>query len=83
MSNKAPGILGRRVIELRKEAGLSRDALSSISGVSRATLQLVEYDSAYEPRVGVLEALADCFDVSIDYLVGRHDQKRHYFNINW
>ena len=42
------------------------------AGVTEGMYQFYEYAKS-EPTAGVLIALADYFDVSLDYLVGRSD----------
>jgi len=58
---------------LRKVKGLSLSALGSIVGVSNQAISLLEQGKR-SPSFEVLIALADYFDVSLDYLVGRSDE---------
>ena len=47
-------------------------AAAKIAGVSEAMYQFYEY-GRHEPTIGVLLSLADFYQVSLDYLVGRSD----------
>ena len=65
-------IFSARLHDLRKQSGLSQKALSEILGVTDAAVTLLE-KAKRSPSFEVLTALADYFDVSLDYLVGRSD----------
>lgn len=62
-----------RLKELRTHAGISQKALGCILDVSDAAVTMME-KGRRSPSFEVLCALADYFDVSIDYLVGRSDE---------
>lgn len=64
-----------RLKELRTSSGLSQDSLGKIAGVSRYAIYTYEKGKAF-PTVEGLIALADYFDVTTDYLLGRSDQPR-------
>ncbi|WP_273710482.1 helix-turn-helix domain-containing protein [Leuconostoc mesenteroides] len=61
-----------RLRELRKERGLSQDRLANEMSINIKTLRRYEVGEN-NPRVAILIELADYFNVSIDYLVGRSD----------
>ena len=61
-----------RVKELRKEKGLKQQEIAVLFHLSLRGYQCYEYGSGY-PEVPGLVALADFFDVSLDYLMGRSD----------
>ena len=61
-----------RLSDLRKQRGLSLAALGGILGVTDEAVRLLE-KAKRSPSFEVLCALADYFEVSIDYLVGRSD----------
>ena len=62
--------LGPQIRELRKSHGLKAEQIADVLGVNRRTF--VYYESGErEPTVEQLVLLADYFDVSVDYLVGR------------
>ena len=62
-----------RLIQLRKQHSISQLALAEIAGVGRTTITMLENGSNL-PSAEVLYAVADYFDVSIDYLFGRTDK---------
>lgn len=66
-----------RLKSLRLEIKVTQKALAEYLGVSERAYQHYELGSR-EPNIKTLKALADYFDVSLDYLVGRsEDPKRH------
>ena len=60
---------------LRKEKNISMKKLGDILGISDEAIRLME-KSKRSPSFEVLCALADFFDVSLDYLVGRSDNPK-------
>ena len=62
----------QRIKELRKEKKLKQQQLADQFSVKLRTYQGYEYGESY-PEVAKLIAIADYFDVSLDYLVGRSD----------
>lgn len=66
--------LAIRLKELREEKRLSQMAAGAALGVSRSAIAGYEAKGR-EPDVHMLIALADFYEVSIDYLVGRKDKK--------
>lgn len=67
-------ILSKRLRELRDEKGLSRKAVAKNLKVVERTYQRYE-ENECEPTAPVLVQLADLYEVTIDYLVGRTDQR--------
>lgn len=67
--------LSIRLIELRKEKGLTQKNLADFLGIAPVSWQRFEYGSS-KPKLDNIIALADFFDVSIDYLVGRTDNPK-------
>ena len=65
-------IFAERLLELRKEKGISQAALAKALEVSYAVVCYWETDRS-EPTAPNLVKLADYFDVSVDYLLGRKD----------
>ena len=63
---------GERMKMLRKERKVSQQELADLMGVKIRGYQFYESETT-EPRIAALIALADFYDVSIDYLVGRKD----------
>ncbi|MCI1689886.1 MAG: helix-turn-helix domain-containing protein [Leuconostoc mesenteroides] len=64
----------KRIRELRKKRGLSQDRLANEMSINIKTLRRYEVGEN-NPRVAILIELADYFNVSIDYLVGRSDAR--------
>ena len=61
-----------RLRELRQERGLKQREMAEICGLKLRGYQQYEYNESY-PEVPGLVALADYFNVSLDYLMGRSD----------
>lgn len=68
-------ILARRLKQCRKEKGLTQSEVAGRCGVAQKAYQSYELMTR-EPRLEVLLKIADVFDVSSDYLVGRTDERR-------
>lgn len=68
MENEFPCRLRR----LRERNRIKRCALSELCDLDRNAIGRLE-DRKMEPKQKTLENIADFFDVSIDYLVGRTD----------
>ena len=63
-----------RLRGLRKEQGLTQREMAEACSVKPRTYQDYEYDKSY-PTVAGLIFLADFFDVSTDYLLGRSERR--------
>ena len=63
-----------RIFELRLEHGLTQEELGDVIGVKRYSIYSYEKGRAC-PEMKGLVALADYFDVSMDYLAGRTDKR--------
>ena len=61
-----------RLLQLKQERNLLQKDIAASIGVSLRGYQYYERGQR-EPTLPVLIALADYFDVSLDYLVGRSD----------
>ena len=61
---------GERMKALRKERKVPQQQLADLMGVQIRGYQFYESETS-EPKIAALIALADFYDVSIDYLVGR------------
>lgn len=66
-------ILGERLRKLRKDRKVLQQTMADELGVSLRSYQFYE-SGEYDPSLPNLIALADYFQVSIDYLVGRSDE---------
>ena len=65
-------ILAERLLELRKEKGISQAKLAQELQVSYSVVCYWETDRS-EPTAPNLVKIADYFDVTVDYLLGRVD----------
>jgi len=61
-----------RLRRLRQEKNISQSALASYLGVTQQTVSAYESGDR-EPDLETLNKMADFFDVSVDYLLGRTD----------
>ncbi len=68
-----PNFAGR-VRELREERGLKQTEMAELCGVKVRSYQRYEHGDGY-PEVPGLLFLADYFGVSLDYLMGRKDER--------
>ena len=68
-----------RLAELRKARNLTQKQLASELNLSETGIQNYE-NLRRKPAYDVLLALADFFDVSLDYLVGRTDNPNSHKN---
>lgn len=64
-----------RLKELRLEKGISQQILADSIGVSQQSINKYE-NHAVEPSIETLVLFADFFEVSVDYLIGRSEQRR-------
>lgn len=70
-------IFSDRIKHLKNQKNVLQKDIASAIGVSLRAYQYYETDQR-EPTMSVLIALADYFNVSLDYLCGRSDDpKRH------
>ena len=70
-------LFSQRLKELRQKSGKTQKDMAEFLGIIIRGYQRYEYGEGY-PEVPGLVALADFFDVSTDYLLGRSDDpSRH------
>lgn len=67
-------MLGQKIRDLRKQKRLSQTELGKYIGVSQTTVTAWENGRA-EPSSGYLSKLADYFNVTTDYLLGRPEKQ--------
>ncbi len=65
-------LINERVKNLRVTNNLTQKQLAEVLKIQPNSVQRIEYGTA-RPSLDTLIALADYFDVSLDYLVGRSD----------
>lgn len=68
-ANEELSVFAQRLKQLRRRRGISQRVLSELCGLSKSAVQLYEHGRI--PSAGSLIALADFFNVSTDYLLGR------------
>ncbi|KXZ40047.1 Helix-turn-helix [Alkalithermobacter thermoalcaliphilus JW-YL-7 = DSM 7308] len=64
-----------RMKELRKEKNLTLDKLADMSNTTKATLSRYE-NGLRVPNIEFIQKLANIFNVSVDYLLGKSDIKK-------
>ncbi len=67
--------VGEAMRAAREKAGLTQNALATITGISPTSLNQYEHD-AYLPRIDAAEMLADTLGISIDEYVGHGTGER-------
>lgn len=65
-------ILNERLKNLRIKNGVTQKAIAEGIGVTSVSVQRFEYGTA-KPKLDTVIKLADFFNVSTDYLLGRSD----------
>lgn len=70
-------MLGERLFDLRKDAGLTQDDLSAIINVNKHSISSYERDKS-EPPDEIKIRIAKYFGVSMDYLLGMTDNPNPY-----
>lgn len=65
-------LFSRNVRDLRREKGLTQQALGDALGERQQKISDWEIERV-QPDLSALWRLADYFDVSVDYLIGRTD----------
>jgi len=68
-------MFGERIRKLREEAGINQPQFAKLLNVKTATINRYEND-VREPEYATLIQIADFFNVSIDYLLGRTENRK-------
>lgn len=66
-------ILGNKIAELRKEKGMTQEALANQLGVSNQAVSKWEANQSC-PDIQLLPVIADLFEISLDDLFGREEK---------
>ena len=66
--------LGKRLMRLRKENGMTQKQLAEKSGIALASISVYENDVA-DPSLFKAFCLAETLGVTLDYLVGKSEYK--------
>ena len=74
-------LFSERLKELRGEHGITQDQLSEKTGLSHCCIAMLEVEKR-TPTAQTLNALADYFGVTTDYLLGRTDDDSIVFSKN-
>ena len=74
-------MLADRLKALRKEKKITQKMLAESLGLKTSTIGSYEI-SDREPNNEILEKIADFFDTSVDYLLGRSDDRYSISNTN-
>ena len=69
-------IFSDRLKKLRNEKGLKQSEMGDLLGCTERNYQRIEYGQINVPAT-TLMALADYYDVTTDYLLGRSDERAH------
>lgn len=69
-----------RLKELRNNKDLTQDELAKAIKISKSSINMYERGER-EPKFETLEAIADFFNVDMDYLLGRSDEPNHMLSI--
>ena len=65
-------MLGKRIKELRNEKGITQSELSNYLGLTPKMISFYELEQRFPPQ-DIIIKLADYFNVSTDYLLGRSE----------
>lgn len=67
--------IGQRIRQLRKENNITQEELGKMYGLAKSTVSLYESGRS-NPDDEIKQKIADHFNVSIDWLLGRTDERR-------
>ena len=70
-------MIGERLLDLRKDAGLTQDQLAAALNINKHSISSYERDKN-EPPDAIKIEMARYFNVSVDYLLGLTDDPRPY-----
>lgn len=65
-----PELMQQRLVDLRRQAGLTQVQACEKIGINQATLCFIETGRG-APRLRTLDCIADFYGVSLDWLCGR------------
>ena len=70
-------LIGERLLDLRKDAGLTQDQLANALKINKHSISSYEREKSEPPDALKIE-MARFFSVSVDYLLGLTDDPRPY-----
>lgn len=73
---------GEKLRKLRIEKGITQEKLGEIIGVSDRVIGYYEADNRFPKDDLLLNKIADYFNISLDYLLGRTENKEFIQNID-
>lgn len=74
-------LFGDRIKQLREQLDISQQTLADNTGISKSSIS--KYESGERtPELETFEAIADYFNVDMDYLKGKTDIRRKYIVTN-
>ena len=74
-------MIGERLYDLRKDAGLTQDELAAILNINKHSISSYEREKS-EPPDAIKIGIAKYFHVSVDYLLGLTDDPNVYSTQN-
>ena len=74
-------LIGERLYDLRKDAGLTQDELAAIPNINKHSISSYEREKS-EPPDAIKIGIAKYFHVSVDYLLGLTDDPNVYSTQN-
>ena len=72
-------MIGERLLDLRKDAGLTQDELAAILRINKHSISSYEREKS-EPPDAIKIEIAKYFNVSVDYLLGLTDDPSPHTN---
>lgn len=72
-------MIGERLLDLRKDAGMTQDELAEILKINKHSISAYEREKS-EPPDAIKIEIARYFHVSVDYLLGLTDNPNPYDN---
>ncbi|MCC0645486.1 helix-turn-helix domain-containing protein [Clostridioides sp. ZZV14-6150] len=73
---------GERLKKLRTEKKLTQQELATILNINKSSISRYEKDQQI-PEIKLLKVMADYFNISLDYLIGRNFQNKININENF
>lgn len=70
-------LLNNKIKRLREEQGISQQKLADVVGVSKSSISKYEKGER-TPELATFEAIADYFNVDMDYLKGKAEIRKKY-----
>ena len=62
-------LIGRRILERRRELNMSQETLAEKSNVNRVTISLLETGKSNDVLIGTLTAIAKALDTTVEFFL--------------